>query len=1054
MSCSRFLRMALMALACVAFMPAAASAQSTIAGQVVDDTGGALPGVTVEGCSPALIEACRLQVTDGAGRYTFVDLRPGTYSVTFTLPGFATLIRDELPLVADFTMDLDVELPLSGIQETVTVTGESAVVDVQQTAQTQRLDREIMNNVPSGRTIQAMAQLVPGIAMSDPDVGGHRTAGNQIYMTAHGSDQVETTFEIDGQIINGVGSDGRRMHYMNDSANEEVTYQTSGIGADTSRGGVRVNMIGRSGGNTFSGALLAEGMDADAFGGKMLSDNLTDELKARGVTRTSGIERINDINGYVSGPIVQDRLWFFAGTRSSNVDLVAPNVVYNNPIAGAGLADFYGNSALGGVTPDESRAGVQEQTQKNLTGRLTYQANSSNRLSFHYDQMWRTQPHLGTNSGVRIEDASAYWESALDNAYVAKWTSTLSDRALLEVGFSGMNQHLFQPHQTESNFITDILPNGGILQSRPANMETCFVTPCFSGASNQGANGGAVDPWYQVVRREDLTRRTAWGASAQRGGEYPERLASSAALSYVTGTHQLKFGVQWSSGTFRVPNDRNGDMEMHYRNGVPDRVEVSNTPIELNNKFDYDIGIYGQDTWTRDRLSLSLGLRLEMFQASTVGTSSPAGRFVPARDFPDVTPINAWVDYAPRLGFVYDVLGDASTAIKFSVGKYMRPYTTALVDDFNLMGTQGGPRAGLRDNRDWDDCTYLPASSTCSGLDPYGTNGDNIAQDWEIGPPNRDFVTTRATDTAEPDLQRPGNWLMNVGIEREVTTGVRINVNYYHRQWFDELLINNRALTLSDWTSFTVPNPLGSAVAGVCCPDVDDFSGFNDTITIYNRNANTRGQRDVLRTNSSGSDRGNTYNGFELGWNARIPGGGAVFGAYNLEKRVVKECDSPSNPNTFRFCDDSEGGLPWTHLAKVAANYPLPYGVQLSGVVQSYPGSFIQYTWSPPRGVFSAAGLSRTESVNINLNDFGSVSQPRKTQVDMSIGKYFDLPRGARWKVSFDIYNLFNIDNIEDQRSGTSDSPGARFGRTLGVGRGVSETWIGRLWKVGTRFEF
>lgn len=1051
MSCSRFLKMALLTLVCVAFMPAAASAQSVIAGEVVDDTGGVLPGVTVEGCSPALIEACRVQVTDGAGRYTFVDLRPGTYSVTFILPGFATLIRDELPLQADFTMDLDVELPLSGIQETVTVTGESAVVDVQQTAQTQRINREIMNNVPSGRTIQAMAQLVPGIAMSDPDVGGHRTAGNQIYMTAHGSDQVETTFEIDGQIINGVGSDGRRMHYMNDAANEEVTYQTSGIGADTSRGGVRVNMIGRSGGNTFSGALLTEGMTASLLGGKMLSDNLTPELRARGITNTSAIDRIYDVNGYMSGPIVRDRLWFFAGTRRSQVDLVPVNVNYNSPIAGATLADFYGNSALGGVTVS-SRQGFQEQSQFNLTGRLTAQVNSANRLSFHYDQMWRTQPHLGANTGVRIEDASAFWESALDNAYVGKWTSTLSDRALLEVGFSGMNQHLFQPHQTESNFITDILPNGGIVQPRPANMETCFVTPCFSGASNQGAFGGAVDPWYQVVRREDLTRRTAWGTSAQRGGEYPERLAASAALSYVTGTHQVKVGMQWSSGTFRVPNDRNGDLEMHYRNGRPDRVEVSNTPIELNNKFDYDIGIYAQDTWTRDRLTLNLGLRLDMFQASTVGTSSPAGRFVPARDFPDVTPINVWVDYAPRLGFVYDMFGDASTAIKFSVGKYMRPYTTALVDDFNLMGTQRGPRAGLRDNRDWDDCTYLPASSTCSGEDPYGTNGDNIAQDWEIGPPNRDFVTTRATDTADPDLQRPGNWLMNVGIEREVVTGVRLNFNFYHRRWFDELLTNNRALTLNDWTAFTVPNPLGSTTN--CCPDVDDFSGFNDTITIYNRNANTRGQRDILITNSSGSDRSNVYNGFELGWNARLPGGGAVFGAWNLERRVIKECDSPSNPNSFRFCDDAEGGVPWTQLGKVAANYPLPYGVQLSGVLQSYPGTFLQYTWSPPRGVFSAAGLPRTEAVTVNLNDFGSVKQPRKTQVDLSIGKYFELPGSARWKISWDVYNVFNIDNIEDQRNGTSDSPGANFGRSLGVGRGITETWVGRLWKIGSRFEF
>jgi hypothetical protein len=372
-----------------------------------------------------------------------------------------------------------------------------------------------------------------------------------------------------------------------------------------------------------------------------------------------------------------------------------------------------------------------------------------------------------------------------------------------------------------------------------------------------------------------------------------------------------------------------------------------------------------------------------------------------------------------------------------------------------LMGIQGGPRAGLRDVRDWNDCHYLPGSARCSGTDPYGTNGDNVAQDWEIGPPNQDFFASRATDTPDPNLQRPGNWLMNVGIEREVVRGVRVNVNYYRRHWFDLFLSDNRLLSLDDWTAFTVPNPLGAADPAVCCPDVKNLSQFNDTITIYNRNVETRGLEDSLVTNSpGGSKRSNTYNGFELGWNARIPGGGSIFGAYNVERTVEKDCDSPDDPNTFRYCDDSEGGLPFTHQAKAAGTYPLPYGVQISGVVQSYPGSPLQYTWSPPASVFSAAGLRRTEPVTLNLIPAGAVYQPRKTQVDMSVGKWFDLPGSARWKISLDLYNIFNIDSIQGQRSSTSDSPGANFGRTLGVGSGVTETWVARLWKVGTRLEF
>jgi hypothetical protein len=874
-------------------------------------------------------------------------------------------------------------------------------------------------------------------------------------MTAHGSDAVETTFEIDGQLINGVGSDGTRQHYMNDSANQEVTYQTSGISAEASRGGVRVNMIGRSGGNTFAGALLTEGMGNEVLGGRMLSDNLTQALRDRGVTGTSNIGKIYDINGYVSGPVVRDRLWFFVGSRRSQVDLVAPSSFYNNPAPGAGLADWMGSSATQGVVPDSGRPAFQEQSQINATGRLTYQISSSNKFMAHYDRMWREQPHIGTGVGTRIEDASAFWRSSLDVAWLGKWTATLGSRGLLEVGISGMSQHLAQPYQTESNFITNALPNEQIFQERPANFVPCFQTPCFTGDPNQGAFGARVDPWYQVVRRQDLTRGTAWGASAQRGGEFPQRMASTGALSYVTGTHQFKVGYQWSSGHFFVPNTRNGDVVLRYRNGVPDSVETANTPINLDNEFNYDIGVYGQDTWKIDRLTLNLGVRYETFKQSTVATESGVGRFAPERNFPAVT-LPIWHDVAPRLGFAYDVFGEASTAIKASLGKYVRPFTTGFVQDFNLMGTQGGPRAGLRDVRDWDDCHYRPASSICSGTNPYGTNGDNVAQDWEIGPPNQDFFAARATDTADSNLQRPGNWLLNVGVEREVLQGVRVNVNYYRRHWFDLFLNDNRALTLDDWTAFTVPNPLGGANPSVCCPDAADLGRFNDTITIYNRNPNTRGLEDTLVTYSlDGDTRSSVYNGLEFGWFARFAGGGTVFGAFNMEKTVDVDCDSPDNPNTFRFCDDNDGGgVPFQNLFKLAGTYPLPYGVQVSGVLQSYPGSPLQYTWSPPRDVFADAGLNRTETVSVRLVPIGAVYQPRKNQVDMSLAKWINLPGGLRWKVSMDMYNVFNIDTIEDQSSNTSDSPGPNFGRTLGRGSGVQETWVGRMWKIGSRLEF
>ena len=153
-------------------MPALASAQSAIAGLVTDETGGVLPGVTVEASSPALIEQSRIAVTAGEGRYTIIDLRLGTYTVTFSLPGFATVIREELELPADFTATVNVELSVGALEESVTVSGESPVVDVQSAARIQVLDREVLDSIPTSCTGQGMGAIIVGVRLNRPDMGG------------------------------------------------------------------------------------------------------------------------------------------------------------------------------------------------------------------------------------------------------------------------------------------------------------------------------------------------------------------------------------------------------------------------------------------------------------------------------------------------------------------------------------------------------------------------------------------------------------------------------------------------------------------------------------------------------------------------------------------------------------------------------------------------------------------------------------------------------------------------------------------------------------------
>src|SRR5216684_676054 len=259
------------------FVPAIASAQSAITGLVRDSTGAVLPGVTVEAASPVLIEKVRTVASDEQGRYRIVDLRPGMYSVTFTLTGFNTLKRDGVELPGNFTLTLNADLPVGGLAESVTVSGASPVVDVQSTQRTHVLNRDLLDSLPTARNYSGLAALMPGVRMTNTDVGGNQQM-EQIYMVTHGSRLTDTTVQVDGMALNSLLNDNQVQAYFSDAANAEVTYQTSGLGAEVSGGGVRINMIPKEGGNRFSGSAFIGGTD-----GSWQSDNVTPELTARGL---------------------------------------------------------------------------------------------------------------------------------------------------------------------------------------------------------------------------------------------------------------------------------------------------------------------------------------------------------------------------------------------------------------------------------------------------------------------------------------------------------------------------------------------------------------------------------------------------------------------------------------------------------------------------------------------------------------------------------------------------------------------------------------------------
>ncbi len=374
----RFTVSGLVVVGCLTLISSPAFAQSGIAGVVKDTSGAVLPGVTVEASSPALIEGSRSVITDERGLYKIFDLRPGTYSVIFTLPGFNTFKREAIELPANFTAPVNAEMQVGSLEETVTVTGESPVVDIQNAVSQQVLPQQLLDAVPmGGRNIQSVGAILTGITQSLPDVGGAQGM-QQTYMATHGADPRDNSIQVDGMSVNGIEGDGAIQQYFNQMMFSELSYQTGAISAETSGGGVRVNMIPKDGGNTFKGDLFLSTTN-HSFQAKAL----TPELVNRGLKAADSMDSMHDFNAALGGPIKVNRLWFFGSFRHWGVNQAVANAFYNlDPTHAA-------------YKPDLTRQVVDDNRIKSGIVRLTWQVMPKVKASAYLDRIIKFRGHEG-----------------------------------------------------------------------------------------------------------------------------------------------------------------------------------------------------------------------------------------------------------------------------------------------------------------------------------------------------------------------------------------------------------------------------------------------------------------------------------------------------------------------------------------------------------------------------------------------------------------------------------------------------------------------------------
>src|SRR5262252_4828095 len=412
-------------LATLILMMAAAAGRAqtlgTIAGAVKDASGAVLPGVTVEVSSPALIEKTRTAVTDGSGQYAIISLPVGTYDVTFTLTGFSTVKRDGIGVLANFTAAVNAEMKVGTVAETITVTGETPLIDVQGAITNRAVTPDLIKAIPNGGTMYQLAAMMPGVFISGgQDVGGSSGSPVGAQLSTHGGTGNDEVQLLDGVRVGNMMGGSRTQQTLSPLLYDEVDVQLSGQAGDAVSLGVTSNSIPRSGGNTFAGTILTNGS-----GPGLQTNNLTSRLQSLGLTSTSTLRALYDLNGSLGGPLVKDRLWFYVTERYQTNSTYAAGAFYSaNPLP------TFGN--LTRTTMDQA---YNPQYLWDNTGRITAALTNKLRMNGTAIVQRKWWPYFpGVNAAVAPEaNVAITWPGRI---YQGSGTYTATNRLIFEGGFN------------------------------------------------------------------------------------------------------------------------------------------------------------------------------------------------------------------------------------------------------------------------------------------------------------------------------------------------------------------------------------------------------------------------------------------------------------------------------------------------------------------------------------------------------------------------------------------------------------------------------------------
>jgi hypothetical protein len=1034
-------------LAFAAPVPSMAAAQGVLAsvtGVVKDTSGAVLPGVTVEVSSPVLIEKTRTAVSDGSGQYRIVDLRAGTYTVTFTLTGFSTVKRDGIELSGSFTATINADMKVGAVEETITVSGETPIVDVQSTRRQTTLSGETVNAIPTARGYAGIMVLMPSVITQSGTSADVQVTPGMVVFGGAGGRSNEGRLTVDGlntgASLNGAGVSGYNADLLN--SQEVVTTNSGGLG-EAEVGGPAINVVPKTGGNTFKGSAFGA-----YVGSGMVSSNYSDALKAAGLASPLSILKLWDANAGVGGPLKKDRVWFFINYRDEGSWQTIPGIFANQPWE-AITTPVSNAAAPWNVQFDTSRPSRNAGSWQIASGRLTTQVSARNKINFFWDEQhpcngatWTPQgegcrkpsnSEVFSAGGTTSPEAAGY-SHRFQRVQQGTWSSPATNRLLLEAGY-GTYLSRWGTNRRPDSVTNDVVR----------------VTEGCSTALGCANNGGIANLSYRSEAPfDDWIGAHVWRASA----------------SYVTGANSMKFGYQGAWHADQQKNFPNSTYTTYtLQNGLAScsGAQVLNaanscqgvtiaetlTPFQIDQNVRYD-ALYAQDQYTMGRWTFQGAVRFDhawsYYHDEVIGgvrffpgqlafaendpalttpsvancgnipnTSSPGVGLAKANGC--ANQVTGFKDITPRGGVAWDVKGDGKTSVKVSMGKYLEAASSG-----NGVYTSGNPisriptGAGAPVNRSWNDVNrnFTP---DCVLENPLA-NGEcgNLS--------NQAFGTTTFTNSFDSTLMggwgvRPSDWGFVASVQQQLVARTSVEFNYTRRWLNNFVATDNLATVTSDYRPFSVVAPSDSRLGGSSGQTLTGL--FAQTQTAASAVPNN------LATLSSnlGATQYQRFNGFLMNVQSRVRSGMTLSGGFNTGKTIADNCEVRAQipellgTSTTLTAPAVTASNPWCHLdtgwvtrATALASYIVPkVDVLVSGTFRSDQGGLLAANWTIPLTAAQAGGLVGTFANNVsptvNLVQPGTLYGDRVNELDFKLAKIFRFG-GTRLNAGLEIYNALN----------------------------------------------